>query len=159
MGNMRRLSYLDRVIKETLRLYPPIHLGSRIAAADVMFHEYRIPAGTRVVYSIYLTQRDERYWPAPHVFDPDRFAPEKAGQRPAYTFVPFGAGPRNCLGAAFAQVEAKVVLARLLQRFTFRAVGRDAHPRMRATLEPSSGAAVEARRREGASAGYVVGFG
>lgn len=156
LGTIRRLSYLDRVIKETLRLYPPIHLGSRIAATDVMFHEYRIPAGTRVVYSIYLTHRDERYWPAPHVFDPDRFAPEKAGQRPAYAFVPFGAGPRNCLGAAFAQVEAKVALARLLQRFTFRAVGRDTHPRMRATLEPSSGAAVEARRREGAAAGYVV---
>lgn len=158
LGGMRRLSYLDRVIKETLRLYPPIHLGSRIAAADVRFQEYRIPAGTRVVYSIYLTHRDARYWAAPDVFDPDRFAPEKAGQRPAYAFVPFGAGPRNCLGAAFAQVEAKVVLARLLQRFTFRAVGGGARPRMRATLEPSPGAVVEARRQEHAAGGYTVGF-
>jgi cytochrome P450 len=148
LGGMRRLCYLDRVIKETLRLYPPIHLGSRIAATDVRFQEYRIPAGTRVVYSIYLTHRDARYWAAPDVFDPDRFAPEKAGQRPAYAFVPFGAGPRNCLGAAFAQVEAKVVLARLLQRFAFRAVGRGARPQMRATLEPSPGAMVVAQRLE-----------
>ncbi len=146
MGNMRRLSYLDHVIKETLRLYPPIHLGSRIAAADVTFRDYRIPAGTRVLYSIYLTHRDERYWPNPGVFDPDRFVPENAGQRPTYTFLPFGAGPRNCIGAAFAQVEAKVVLARLLQRFTFRAVGGDVRPRMRATLEPHAGALVEVRR-------------
>jgi cytochrome P450 len=146
MGNMRRLSYLDRVIKETLRLYPPIHLGSRIAAADVAFRDYRISAGTRVLYSIYLTHRDERYWPNPGVFDPERFAPENAGQRPAYVFLPFGAGPRNCIGAAFAQVEAKVVLARLLQRFAFHPVGGAPRPRMRATLEPNPGALIEVRR-------------
>jgi len=158
LAQVRQLSYLDRVIKETLRLYPPIHLGSRIAATDITFRDYLIPAGTRVLYSIYLTHRDERYWPAPQVFDPDRFAPEHAGQRPAYTFVPFGAGPRNCLGAAFAQVEAKVVLARLLQRFAFSSVGRDARPRMRATLEPSPAVLVETHWLDGASEGYSVGL-
>ena len=146
MADVRRLSYLDRVIRETLRLYPPIHLGSRIAVDDVAFRDYLIPAGTRVLYSIYLTHRDERYWPNPDAFDPNRFAPENAGQRPAYTFLPFGAGPRNCIGAAFAQVEAKVVLARLIQRFAFRPVGGAARQRMRATLEPHAGALVEVRR-------------
>ncbi len=148
MADMQRLSYLDQVIKETLRLYPPIHLGSRIAVADVAFREFVIPAGARVLYSIYLTHRDKTYWPNPEVFDPDRFAPENASQRQAYTFLPFGAGPRNCIGAAFAQVEAKVVLARLLQRFAFLPVGGPVKPRMRATLEPNLGALVEVRRLE-----------
>jgi cytochrome P450 len=147
IANVRQLSYLDRVIKETLRLYPPIHLGSRIAAMDIAFRDYLIPAGTRVLYSIYLTHRDESYWPAPNVFDPDRFSPENTGHRPAYTFLPFGAGPRNCIGAAFAQVEATIVLARLLQRFAFRYVGGAVRPRMRATLEPNPGVLVEAQRR------------
>ena len=146
-AHLRRLPYLERVIKESLRLYPPIHLGSRIAAADVAFRDYLIPAGTRVLYSIYLTHRDEKYWPAPTIFDPDRFAPAKADHRPAYTFLPFGAGPRNCLGAAFAQVEAKIVLVRLLQRFAFRYIGGDVRPRMRATLEPNPGVLVEAHHR------------
>jgi len=149
-AHLRQLPYLERVIKESLRLYPPIHLGSRIAAADVAFRDYLIPAGTRVLYSIYLTHRDEKYWPAPTMFDPDRFAPAKADHRPAYTFLPFGAGPRNCIGAAFAQVEAKIVLVRLLQRFAFRYVGGDVRPRMRATLEPNPGVLVEARRRRAA---------
>jgi cytochrome P450 len=146
LAQIRRLRYLDCVIKESLRLYPPIHLGSRIAATDVPFRDYLIPAGTRVLYSIYLTHRDKQYWTAPHLFDPNRFAPEHGARRPAYTFLPFGAGPRNCLGAAFAQVEAKVVLGRLLQRFAFRYVGGDVHPRMRATLEPSPGVLVEVQR-------------
>jgi cytochrome P450 len=133
---VRSLPYLDRVIKESLRLYPPIHLGSRIAATDMVFHEFAIPAGTRALYSIYLTHRDRRYWPDPDRFDPDRFLPERTGDRPAYAFIPFGGGPRNCIGAAFAQMEVKLILARLLQRFVFRSTGDALCPRMRATLEP-----------------------
>jgi cytochrome P450 len=135
-AQLRQLGYLDRVIKETLRLYPPIHLGSRIAATELVFRNYHIPAGTRVLYSLYLTHRDKKYWPAPDRFDPDRFAPEHAHNRPAYAYLPFGGGPRNCMGAAFAQVEAKIVLARLLQRYDFQFVGGKVRPHMRATLEP-----------------------
>jgi cytochrome P450 len=147
-GHLRQLAYLDCVVKETLRLYPPIHLGSRVAATDIDFRGYRIPAGTRVLYSIYLTHRDRRYWPDPQRFDPERFSPERSRERVAYTFLPFGGGPRNCIGAAFAQVEAKVVLARILQRVDFRFVGSAIRPRMRATLEPSSRARVEVCRRD-----------
>ncbi|HEU5349070.1 MAG TPA: cytochrome P450 [Ktedonobacterales bacterium] len=146
-AHVRRLSYLDAVIKETLRLYPPIHLGSRIAAADVVFRDFHFPAGRRVLYSIYLTHHDPKYWPAPDRFDPDRFLSAQARDRVAYSFLPFGGGPRNCIGAAFAQVEAKVVLARILQRYEFRAVGGGVRPRMRATLEPHPGVLVEVRRR------------
>lgn len=142
-AHARQLSYLDSAIKETLRLYPPIHLGSRRAATDIHFRDFRIPAGTRVLYSIYLTHRDKTYWPHPETFDPDRFAPERAQDRVAYTFVPFGGGPRNCIGAAFAQVEAKIVLARIVQQFDIRFVGGTVRPRMRATLEPHPGIQVE----------------
>ena len=143
-----QLSYLDCVIKETLRLYPPIHLGSRIAATDIQFQEYTFPAGTRVMYSIYLSHRRPEDWPDPHRFDPDRFAPEQRKQQTPYSFVPFGAGPRNCLGAVFAQVEAKVILARILQTFDARYVGGAVRPRMAATLEPHPGVMVKMSRRQ-----------
>lgn len=146
--HIRHLPHLDRVIKEALRLYPPIHLGSRIAATDLTFREFAIPAGTRALYSIYLTHRDRRYWPDPDRFDPNRFLPERSSDRLAYTYIPFGGGPRNCIGAAFAQMEAKLVLARLLQLFTFQANGGALRPRMRATLEPHPAMRVVIYRRQ-----------
>lgn len=141
------LRYLEQVINETLRLYPPIHLGMRIAAADLGYGGYTIPAGTRVLYSIYLTHRDPRYWPEPAAFDPARFAPEHARQRPPYTFLPFGGGPRNCMGMAFAQVEAKIVLARILQRYELADAGKRVRLHMGATLEPRPGVLLHVRRR------------
>lgn len=146
-SHIRQLTHLDRVLKESLRLYPPIHLGSRIAATDLTYNGFQIPAGTRVLYSIYLTHRDRRYWPDPARFDPDRFSPERGGERPAFAYIPFGGGPRNCIGAAFAQFEAKLVLARLLQRFTFKPTRGALRPRMRATLEPHPSIRVAVYRR------------
>lgn len=142
--DLPRLSYLDQCIDETLRLYPPIHLGSRVAAADLAFDGYHIPAGTRILYSIYLTQRHPAYWEQPTVFLPERF--DKGSKIPPYAFLPFGGGPRNCIGAAFAQVEAKVVLARLLQQFTFTLVEKTVHPHMGATLEPRPGVRMLVKR-------------
>ncbi len=142
-----QLGYLDRVIKETLRLYPPIHLGSRIAARDVALQGYTIPAGTRVLYSIYLTHRHKAHWEDPQRFDPERFSAENERQRAPYTFLPFGGGPRNCIGTAFAQVEARIVLARVMQQFELRFVGGHVRPHMGATLEPHPGVRVAVQRR------------
>jgi cytochrome P450 len=139
MENIRQLEFLDQVIAETLRLYPPIHIGNRIAAVDLEFQGFQIPAGARVVYSIYLTHRQERYWQEPHRFNPERFSPDNAQQRPHYAYLPFGGGRRNCIGQAFAQVEVKVVLARLLQRFYLQRINHAVHPHMGATLEPRPG--------------------
>jgi cytochrome P450 len=143
-----QLTYLDQVIKETLRLYPPIHLGSRITATDTEFQGYQLPAGTRILYSIFLSHRHPAYWPDPHRFDPERFSSEKVRQRPPYIYMPFGGGPRNCIGTAFAQVEAKVVLARILQKYALRFAGHHVRPRMGATLEPHPGVRVEVQRRK-----------
>lgn len=142
-----QLKYLDWVIKESLRLYPPIHAGMRRAAVDLTFQGFHIPAGTRILYSIYLTHRHPAYWPEPDRFDPERFSPEQNRARVAHTYVPFGGGPRNCIGAAFGLVEAKVVLTRLLQQFDVQLVHHKVQPHMGATLEPHPGVYMRVRRR------------
>jgi cytochrome P450 len=147
LAHVSELRYLEQVINETLRLYPPIHTGLRLAAEDLEFQGYRIPAGTRVMYSIYLTHRLAEYWPEPDRFDPDRFSPERGHARPPYTFLPFGGGPRNCIGLAFARVEAKVVLARILQNFDLKLTRTSVRPGMGATLEPRPGVVMQVRRR------------
>lgn len=139
------LRYTGNVIDEALRLYPPIHLGSRTAAVDIDYNGYRIPAGTRVIYSIYLTQRHKGYWENPAAFAPERF--DQAKRPEPYTFLPFGGGPRNCIGAQFGQVESKLVLARIFQRFTLTLTGTPVHAHMGATLEPRPGVLMQLRRR------------
>ena len=136
--HLNRLHYLDLVTRETLRLYPPIHIGNRKAAHDVHLPAGTIPAGNRVMYSIYLSHRDPAQWENPAAFDPDRF--DRQAAVPAFTYVPFGGGPRNCIGATFAQIEAKVVMARLFQRTQLDLVGgQQIQAHMGATLEPRPG--------------------
>jgi cytochrome P450 len=140
------LVYLDAVIKETLRLYPPIHIGNRIVGEDTAISGYELRAGARVMASIYLTHRDDRFWDSPECFRPERFAPD--AERPsAFTYIPFGGGPRSCIGATFAQIEGKVVLARILQQFKLKSAGRAVKPYMGATLEPHPGVFLTVHRR------------
>ena len=143
--NVGGLAVLDQVVKESLRLYPPIHVGNRFAAQDVELAGYHIPAGTRVMVSYYLVQRHPDFWEAPAEFRPERWA---GGFRPApFSYLPFGGGPRNCIGGAFAQLEARLVLARILQRFDLTGHGRKARAHMGATLEPHPGVPMRARRQ------------
>ena len=136
--HLPQLHYLDLVTRETLRLYPPLHIGNRQAAHDVALEGGTIPAGRRVMYSIYLSHRDPAHWENPTLFDPERF--ERQAAAPAFTYLPFGGGPRNCIGATFAQIEAKVVMARLLQRVQLELLpGQKIHAHMGATLEPRPG--------------------
>lgn len=143
--NIDSLIYLEQVVNETLRMYPPIHLGSRMAAQDLHFKDHVIRKDTRVLYSIFLTQRNPAYWDDPNTFNPDRFAPEIKHE--PYNFLPFGGGPRNCIGMAFAQVEMRVVLARLLQRFEMQRRFTDIHLHMGATLEPRPGVLIQPVKR------------
>jgi len=141
---VNQMETIGRVIREALRLYPPIHLGSRVSARELEFQGYRIPAGIRVVYSIYLTQRHPAYWEEPDRFNPDRYANE---QQPApYAWLAFGGGPRNCIGAAFGQLEARLVIASVLGRFRLDPVGGAVHPYMGATLEPHPGVRMRVTR-------------
>ena len=142
---MGSLIYLEQIINETLRLYPPIHVSNRNVIEDLEFGGYRIPSGYRLMFSIYLSHHDNNHWSDPERFDPSRFAPG-VRHRP-YTFIPFGGGPRNCIGAAFAQAEAKAVLARLLQRYNFTLLQPNVRLYMGATLEPRPGVLVRVTPR------------
>jgi len=129
------LPILNAVIKETLRLYPPIHVGNRLTTDNITIGGYPLPAGQRVMLSIYLVHRHPQYWQDAKKFQPERWLGEF---RPAsFSYIPFGGGPRNCIGGQFAQVEARIVLARILQKLDFHVEGRIL-PWMNATLEPHS---------------------
>ncbi len=146
-GDLNALTYLDQVSKEALRLYPPIHVGNRRTLTDLELLTYLVPSGERLMFSIYLTHRDPKYWSHAHAFDPGRFA--RGGQQTpkAFQYLPFGGGPRNCIGALFAQVEARIVLARLLQRFDFELQPGHVGMSMGATLEPHPGVQMKVRFR------------
>ncbi|MGI5421705.1 cytochrome P450 [Actinomadura luteofluorescens] len=119
-GDLRRLTYLDMVLRETMRLYPPGPYGAREATEDLVLGEYTVPAGTTIFYPFWAVHMNPEYWPDPQRFDPGRFAPEASAGRPRLAYIPFGIGPRSCEGAALATVEAQLVLAVLLKRFSFR---------------------------------------
>jgi len=139
-----KLDVLDKIVKESLRLYPPIHMGNRFTMQDVELDGYRIPAGTRVMLSYYLVQRHPDWWEAPEAFRPGRW---EGDFRPnPFTYLPFGGGPRNCIGGSFAQLEVRLVLARLLQRFDFILRRQDVRVQMHAALEPHPGVEMEVRR-------------
>lgn len=141
---------LDQVIKESLRLYPPIHIGNRRVAAELQFDEGSIPAGQRMFYSIYLTHRDPSIWENAESFCPERFAHGR--KTPPFSYVPFGGGPRACIGAAFGQAEARIVLTRLLQTHQFEFTNHKIHAHMGATLEPRPGVRMRVRTRSHSSA-------
>jgi cytochrome P450 len=125
---------LDEVIKEALRMYPPIHLGNRRVAEDIAIGDHCVPASERLIYSIYLTHRDPDAWDEPDTFKPERFA--HGHKHTPFAYVPFGGGPRACIGAAFGQMEARLVIARLLQNYDFTLENKKVHAHMGATLEP-----------------------
>lgn len=135
---LERLRTIDQVVKESLRLFPPIHAGNRGARCPVELGGYDVPEGSRVMLSIYLTHRDPDLWRDPDIFDPSRF--DRASQPPpAFAYLPFGGGQRNCIGAHFANVESRIVLGRILQRFDLTPRNRRrVRARMGATLMPSA---------------------
>jgi cytochrome P450 len=135
---------LDQVIKESLRLYPPIHIGNRRVAEQMQFHDDQIPAGERMFYSIYLTHRDPNIWENAETFCPERFA--RGRKTPPFAYVPFGGGPRACIGAA------RIVIARLLQTHIFEFTNHKIHTHMGATLEPRPGVRMKVTRRQ-----FVIG--
>uniref|UniRef100_UPI003B63730A cytochrome P450 4C1-like n=1 Tax=Odontomachus brunneus TaxID=486640 RepID=UPI003B63730A len=117
MTSLQNLSYLDRCLKEALRLYPSVYFITRVTAEDVRLHDYVIPSGTIIHLNIYGVHRDPNFWPNPNVFDPDRFLPEKIQNRHPYSYLPFSAGPRNCIGQRFAMLELKAMIAPIVRNF------------------------------------------
>jgi cytochrome P450 len=146
--DLPRLELAQRVFKEALRLYPPVPVFTRDAAADVEIGGYLCPKGTVFLLCPYATHHRADLWPDPERFDPDRFTPEAEAARPRHAFVPFSAGPRICIGNHFALMEAPLVLATILQRADLeqpRPV--EVEPEVEATLRPKGGVPMRVRLR------------
>jgi cytochrome P450 len=135
---------LDQVIKESLRLYPPIHIGNRLVKEEMDFDGNKVPKDERLFYSIYLTQRDPAVWDHAEEFCPQRFS--DGSKAPPMSYIPFGGGPRVCIGAGFGQAEARIVMAQLLKRYTFEFTNHFIHPHMGATLEPRPGVMMKVKK-------------
>ncbi|XP_026462136.1 cytochrome P450 4C1-like [Ctenocephalides felis] len=114
---LSQLRYLEMVIKESMRLYPPVPGISREITEDVKVGEHLIPAGCMIQMSLFYLHRDPDHFPDPLKFDPDRFTPEASRGRHPYAYAPFSAGPRNCIGQKFALMEEKAVLATVLREY------------------------------------------
>ena len=139
-AHIERLALVQQVIKESMRLYPPVPLLSRQCVAATRLDGIEISPGATVVMPIYAMHRHARRWEDPDAFDPTRFAPEREAKIPRYQYLPFGAGPRICIGMAFAMIEATAMLATLLQRARFSPVaGHEPFPLARVTLQPGGG--------------------
>jgi len=119
---LRSLDYLERVVKEAMRRYPPGPYAARELAEDLALGDHLIPAGTTLMYPIWAIHLNPAHWPDPQRFDPERFTATAAQGRPKFAFIPFGFGPRSCVGAALAMVEIKLMLAVLLRHFEFHPV-------------------------------------
>lgn len=135
-----KLIYTRMVIEEAMRLYPPAHTTSRVAVGDDVVGGVPIRKGTVVVISPWLMHRHKAYWAEPDRFDPENFSAGRQASRPRYTYLPFGAGPRICIGAGFAMTEAILILATIAQRFRFRLKpGTIVRPVAKITLRPQDG--------------------
>lgn len=152
--DLPRLPYTEMVIKETLRLYPPAWaLVGRQAIADTMLGDYRIPRNSLVFISPLVTQRLSAYYPDPERFEPERFTPEREAALPKFAYIPFGGGPRICIGNSFALMEARLLLATIAQRYRLElARGLPVELNARVTLSPRGGMRMRLAARDTAVA-------
>jgi len=146
-----RLRYTDMVLKESMRLYPAVWGIGRRAIAECEIGGYRVAAGTNVFIFQSLTQRDPRFFPNPDEFNPERWRedPVRSGKIPRFAYFPFGGGPRVCVGASFAMLEATLLLAMIQQKFHLDLVpGHSVQPLASVTLRPKNGIRVTPQRRQ-----------
>ncbi|KAG9472252.1 thromboxane-A synthase [Eleutherodactylus coqui] len=140
------LPYMDMVISESLRMYPPAFRFAREAAADCTVMGCNISAGTVLEIPIICMQNDPQYWEEPETFRPERFTAEEKQKRHPFLYLPFGAGPRSCIGMRLAMLEAKIALYRILQKFCFETCPRTQIPLQvftGPTLRPKDGVYVK----------------
>ncbi|WP_336360905.1 cytochrome P450 [Haladaptatus sp. ZSTT2] len=148
MADIPHMELTDRVLKESMRLYPPVYglLREPIAADEI--GGYPIPPGATIGMHQWVLHRDPRFFPDPRSFRPDRWTPAFEQQLPAFAYFPFGGGPRRCIGDRFAMLEAKFVLATILQQFDIEAVSdRPLKLDPAITLRPKNGVSVRVTRR------------
>ncbi len=146
VADLPRLGLCLRAFKEALRLAPPVYVFGRDSREPVTIGGYQLPAPTNVMVSPWALHHSPQLWPDPERFDPDRFLPDREAARHRYAYLPFGAGPRVCLGNHFAYLEAQLALAVLLRRYRFELL-HDDEPEPAATLRPKHGIRVKVHLR------------
>ena len=137
VDDVPNLKYVEYVLLEAMRLYPPIFVLMRRAVDDDEMGGYRIPKGSTVVLCPYVTHRHRDYWDNPEGFDPERFTPERAAHLPRMAYFPYGGGPRKCIGNTFAALEMPLVVAMVAQRYRPNLVpGQTVFPEPAISLRP-----------------------
>ena len=135
LAHVKKLDFVRDVFRETLRLYPPITFIPRVAAEDTMVGRHRARKGAMIMIAPWTTHRHHALWPNPDRFDPDRFTRDEIIPG---SYMPFGLGPRICVGAAFATIESGLMLARLIRRYDFTAIApHEVKPVARLTTRPA----------------------
>jgi len=137
MEHMGSLPLLQRVAKESLRLYPPVWLQGRSAIEDDEIGGYHVPAGTWVYTCAYAIHRHPALWENPDSFDPDRWLDENQGKLPRGAYFPFAMGQRKCIGDRFAMMETTIGIAQMVRRFRFELKSETPRPEAQLTLRPA----------------------
>ncbi|WP_068879189.1 cytochrome P450 [Phenylobacterium sp. CCH12-B4] len=147
-ADVARLTFTRQVVQEAVRLYPSLPLMSRMCAEDTEAGGHPVAKGTFIFIPIYAIHRHRRLWRDPDAFDPDRFAPSESAGRPRFAYLPFGGGPRVCIGQAFALTEAVAILATLVRGATLEPdPGHRIRPVMRVSMRPQGGMPMTLRLR------------
>ncbi|EDW60801.1 probable cytochrome P450 4d14 [Drosophila virilis] len=139
MRDLGELKYLECVIKESLRLYPPVPMIGRQLTEDVTLDGKRFPALTNIIMLTYHAQRDPEYFPDPEKFNPERFSSESSSNIDVFAYAPFSAGPRNCIGQKFAMLEMKSTVSKMLRHFELLPLGEPVQPIMNLILRSKTG--------------------
>jgi cytochrome P450 len=148
VADLERLPYLNAVISEVLRMYPPAYIMARTSIAPCSIGGYDFPVGSTILVSQWVMHRDERYYDDPDTFRPERWLEGLAERLPAGAYFPFGDGPRRCIGQGFALLESALVIATLAQRFHFELeAGASVVPEPLVTLRPKNGIRMTIRAR------------
>lgn len=149
-GDVRRLPYTEQIVLESMRLYPAAYGFGRESLEDCELGGYRIPAGSTIQMFSWVVHRDPRWYKDPDRFDPDRWSGDFAKTLPPFAYIPFGGGPRRCIGNSFAMMEAIMLIAAIAGRFSLRLVpGHPVEPLPSITLRPKHGLKMTLHERRG----------
>jgi cytochrome P450 len=149
LDDLKYLPYTEMVLKEGMRVYPPVWSIGRQTDEDTELDGYPIPRKSLALIPMWAVQRNEEYYPDPERFDPERFSPENEAKLHKYAYLPFGGGPRICIGNSFAMMEARLILASIMQRYHLSLVpGQQIEPEPLLTLRPKNGIKMRLHARE-----------
>ena len=153
VGDLQRLPYLQAVMNESLRLYPPAYILARTAIEPCQIGGYDMPVGATILISQWVTHRDPRFYDDPDTYRPERWLDGLMQRLPAGAYFPFGDGPRRCIGQGFALMEAAIVIAMVAQKFRLQLVpGHEVVPEPLVTLRPRQGIRMTLHAREASRA-------